>query len=164
MAVGTECCKFCGKYVYFTYDGECPECGHTKLDPIDIFNEKAEQPSEQTADVQKSIPYPTAWMFIWSAFNPILQWILVGAYVANGETEYAWKLLIKPVIAQIIIAAIAFIIVFISVGGFVPPHFICEFLPNFNRKILHQIPLTNRKKHDIIIKLSDERTVQKTLR
>ena len=50
------------------------------------------------------------WMYWASAFFPILNWILIGAYVCKGDTRSAYKLWWPPAIIQV---AIVLIILFI---------------------------------------------------
>ncbi len=123
-------CPKCGKLDEFE-NGVCANCGfkdrgtakvaENSKPNYDVFrNESNSQnnSSGSSVDVKSDLPAePDTWMYVLSFFYPVIQWILMGAYVSRGKSEYAWRLWRKTAIWQIIFAIVATIVIIAIASG-----------------------------------------------
>lgn len=102
----------------------CDACGTTvgekRLTPesmkqehnYDMFKEtRTSGPAGGTREGE--IYSPELWMYIVSVFFPVLQWILMGVYIAKNQFDDAKSLFVRPLIIQIVVYIVCAVLLFI---------------------------------------------------
>lgn len=134
-------CPNCSTLDYFL-DGDCSKCGYapspTELskmetaakssikendnkeanwDALRTTEKKAGDGANSNIAVQQcmsnAIDDPQTWMYIAAFFIPVLQYILVGVYVSKNDMSNAFKLLVIPLLVQVLLV-IALILYYYS--------------------------------------------------
>lgn len=112
VRTGETTCTVCGERI----EQQVEQTFKTQMNvDMTMFQNKDDssphpQRMNSTASVEHHLSEPSMWMYVVSCFFPILQWILVGVYVADGQEDEAFRLWWKPAVVTVGIGLLGFLI------------------------------------------------------